>query len=103
MTEPTQGDQTSHKWYSRPVFFVSDLKRALHFYVDMLGFEKAWHSDDGQGTVCEVDRAECEIILCEDATRTDRGRLFLSLTPEGIAQLRRELNERASARRAFRE
>lgn len=29
-----------HRWYSRPVLFVSDLRRALHFYVDGLGFRK---------------------------------------------------------------
>ena len=30
-----------HRWYARPVFFVADVNRALHFYVDSLGFEKA--------------------------------------------------------------
>jgi catechol 2,3-dioxygenase-like lactoylglutathione lyase family enzyme len=28
--------------YARPVLFVADVNRALHFYVDMLGFEKHW-------------------------------------------------------------
>ena len=95
MTEQTQKDQIVHRWYTRPVLFVEDLKRALHFYVDLLGFEKAWHVADGKGKVCQVDRAECEIILCEDSDRKDRGRLFVSLTPAGIAQLRRELLERS--------
>ena len=36
-----------------------------------------------------------EIILCEDPDRKDRGRLFVSLTHDGIAQLRRELVERS--------
>ncbi len=85
----------THRWYTRPVLFVADVTRALHFYVDMLGFEKAWHEDDGKGGVCQVYHAECEIILCEDASRKDRGRLFIELTAEGIAELRREVSERS--------
>ena len=46
----------SHRWYVRPVFFVTDVHRALRFYIDMLGFEKRWHEGDGAGTVCQVDR-----------------------------------------------
>lgn len=84
-----------HRWYARPVLFVTDLDRAVRFYVGMLGFQKRWHSDDGTGTVCQVDRGECEIILSQDATRRGRGRLFIELTAEGLADLRRELTERA--------
>jgi catechol 2,3-dioxygenase-like lactoylglutathione lyase family enzyme len=87
--------QPLHRWYTRPVLFVADVNRAIRFYVDMLGFEKHWHSDDGAGTACQVDRAECEIILCEDSTRSDKGRLFIELTAEGLADLRRELLERS--------
>jgi catechol 2,3-dioxygenase-like lactoylglutathione lyase family enzyme len=87
--------QTVHRWYARPVLFVADVQRALHFYVDMLGFEKRWHEGDGTGTVCQVDRGECEIILCEDETRKDKGRLFIEITAEGLQDLRRELAERA--------
>lgn len=95
MTNPTRAEQTEHKWYSRPVFFVADVQRALRFYTDLLGFEKSWHEGDGKGKVCQVHRAECEIILCEDPDRKDRGRLFVELTQEGRAQLRRELVERS--------
>ena len=95
MTEQTREQQVTHKWYSRPVLFVADLRRALRFYVDLLGFEKAWHEDDGKGKVCQVNRAECEIILCEDTDRKDRARLFVSLTEDGIAELRREIVERS--------
>ena len=84
-----------HKWYARPVLFVSDINRALHFYIDMLGFQKAWHEGDGQGKVCQLNRAECEIILCEDASRSDKGRLFVELTHEGLADFEREIVERA--------
>ena len=87
--------QSVHRWYARPVLFVDDLSRALRFYVDLLGFKKSWHEGDGAGSVCQVDRAECEIILSEDTARRDRGRLFIELTPEGFAELRRELAERS--------
>ena len=95
MTEQAVKTQLVHRWYARPVLFVTDVNRSIRFYVDMLGFVKHWHSDDGAGTVCQVDRGECEIILCEEATRKDRGRLFIELTAEGLADLRRELVERA--------
>lgn len=95
MTEQTREEQITHKWYTRPVLFVADVNRALHFYVDLLGFEKAWHEADGNGKVCQVNRAECEIIICENPDRKDRGRLFVSLTRDGITQLRRELVERS--------
>lgn len=91
MTEPATANQIAHRWYTRPVFFVTDVTRALHFYVDTLGFEKAWHKD----TVCQVNHGECEIILCQDATRRDKSRLFIELTKEGIAELRREIAERS--------
>jgi hypothetical protein len=61
----------------------------------MLGFEKGWHEGDGAGKVCQVNRAECEIILCEDATRRDKARLFVELTVDGLAALRREMVERS--------
>jgi catechol 2,3-dioxygenase-like lactoylglutathione lyase family enzyme len=95
MRERAVPGQTAHRWYTRPVLFVADVSRALQFYVDMLGFEKRWHEGDGAGKVCQVSRGECEIILCEDATRRDRGRLFIELTPAALAELRRELVERS--------
>jgi hypothetical protein len=77
MTEQTVTSQIGHPWYTRPVLFVADVNRALRFYVDMLGFWKKWHEGDGAGTVCQVNRGECEIILAE------------------LADLRRELVERS--------
>jgi len=78
------------RWYTRPVFFVADIHRAARFYVDMLGFEKSWHEADGTGTVCQVNHGECEIILCQDATRRDKARLFIELTAVALADLRRD-------------
>jgi catechol 2,3-dioxygenase-like lactoylglutathione lyase family enzyme len=95
MTKTTVSDQVVHRWYTRPVLFVADVNRAIRFYIDMLGFEKGWHEGDGAGKVCQVNRAECEIILCEDAARADKARLFVALTSAGLAQLRREIVERS--------
>ncbi len=100
MTYYAMKPQTDHRWYTRPVLFVADVNRALQFYVDRLGFKKNWHEGDGTGTVCQVARGECEIILCEDTTRSGRARLFIELTHEGLAELRRELVEHAVPTRA---
>lgn len=93
---------SAHRWYSRPVLFVSDVHRAARFYVDELGFVKNWHEGDGAGTVCQVSRGECEVILCQDAARRDKGRLFIELTAEGLADFRRELAERSVPNKAAR-
>lgn len=95
MTENTSRSPAVHRWYTRPVFFVADVNRAARFYVETLGFEKGWHEGDGTGKVCQVNHGECEIILCEDVTRRDRARLFIELTAEGLAALRREFSARA--------
>ena len=95
MTEQPERNQVVHRWYSRPVLFVADVNRALRFYIDMLGFDKAWHEGDGKGTVCQVNHGECEIILCQDAVRRDKARLFIELTPEGLADFRRQVVERS--------
>jgi catechol 2,3-dioxygenase-like lactoylglutathione lyase family enzyme len=95
MTESTGSTRIAHQWYARPVLFVSNVQAALSFYVDKLGFEKKWHEADGKGTVCQVNRGGCEIILCEDSKRQDKSRLFVELTRDGIDQLRREISERS--------
>ena len=95
MTEQAVRSQIVHRWYARPVLFVADVNRALRFYVDMLGFKKSWHEGDGAGKVCQVNHGECEIILCEDATRRDKARLFIELTADGLTDLRREIAERS--------
>ncbi len=94
MTEPVR-EPVLHRWYARPVVFVSDIQRSLDFYVGKLGFEKQWHEADGKGGVCQVHRGDCEIILCEDPDRHDRGRLFVELTQEGLDELLRETFQRS--------
>jgi catechol 2,3-dioxygenase-like lactoylglutathione lyase family enzyme len=93
--EQTIKESINHTWYMRPVFFVSDIQRAIGFYVDKLGFSKKWHEAEGKGTVCQVDRGGCEIILSEDAARKDRGRIFLELSRDGVNQLLKEVSERS--------
>ena len=83
-----------HTWYARPVFFVADIQRAIAFYVDKLGFNKTWHEADGNGTVCQVERGGCEIILSEES-RNARGRIFLELKRAGVEQLQKEIAERS--------
>ena len=95
MSALTVREQVAHQWYLRPVLFVSDLQAALRFYIDQLGFKKKWHAAEGKGTVCQVDRGGCEIILCEDSARQDKGRLFVELNRDGIDELRREIFERS--------
>lgn len=93
MTEHTANGQTG--WYTRPVLFVADVNRAIRFYVDVLGFWKKWHEGEGAGTVCQVNRGDCEIILCEHVTRRDKARLFVELNVDELTELRRELAERS--------
>lgn len=95
MTELEARGVSGHRWYARPVLFVADLARSLRFYQEQLGFVKNWHADDGTGTVCQVSRSDCEIILCQDAARQDRARLFIELTAAGLTDFRRELAERS--------
>jgi len=95
MMEQTTESRTAHGWYARPVLFVADLERALHFYVDQLGFWKKWHEGEGKGTVCQVNRKDCEIILWQTPTRQDKSRLFIELNVKELAELRREIAERA--------
>ena len=89
----THAEQIAHRWYMRPVFFVGDVERSLRFYEERLGFRKSWHEGDGKGKFCQVNRSDCEIILCEDASRKDKARLFVELTQDGIDELRREIHE----------
>ena len=93
MSESTVGEGIAAMWYARPVLFVSDAERALRFYVDKLGFTRKWMA--GEGTVCQVDRGGCEIILCQDRVRQDKSRLFIELNRDGIDELRREIVQRS--------
>jgi catechol 2,3-dioxygenase-like lactoylglutathione lyase family enzyme len=95
MKDQAGAEQVADRWYTRPVLFVADIGRSLRFYTEDLGFRKVWHEGDGEGTVCQVDRGGCEIILCQHDARRDKARLFVSLTKEATETLRREIADRS--------
>lgn len=88
--------EPSPRWYARAVLFVSDVDRAVAFYVDRLGFEVRWrHEDAGQPLVAQVDRRGCELILCsQEPAKTGRGRMFISLDVDVLHAVRAELEAR---------
>lgn len=71
-------------WFTRPVFYATDVDASLRFYVDQLGFTNPWHYDQGgKARVAQVDRQGCSIILSATwPDKTDKGLLFISLNVE---------------------
>ncbi len=88
----------SDAWFSRPVFFVESVERAIGFYVDKLGFEEEWRFDeDGTVLVGQVNREDCALLLnSQQPARTGKGRLFISLDPEPLRLLREEFENRGA-------
>ena len=88
----------SDDWYSRPVFFVASVERAILFYTTRLGFEESWrHVEDGLVLVGEVTRQDCTLILnCQQPDRNGHGRMFISLEPGPLRQLRSEIEGRGA-------
>ena len=79
-------------WYSRPIFFVKDVVKALSFYVDELGFKKDWeHVHEDELIVAQVSRGDFELILNKDAARAGKGRIYFHLTEAQIEALRKEV------------
>jgi catechol 2,3-dioxygenase-like lactoylglutathione lyase family enzyme len=89
----------SGQWYARPVLFVSDIDRAVAFYVGQLGFVEQWrHEHAGVPIVAQLDRSGCEIIVSsQEADKTGRGRMFISLDLEVLHLVRKELEGRGVA------
>jgi catechol 2,3-dioxygenase-like lactoylglutathione lyase family enzyme len=75
------------------VLFVSDMERAIAFYVRQLGFEERWRYEDaGKTYVAQVERQSCELILSsQEAEKTGRGRMFLALDVDTLEAVRAEL------------
>jgi catechol 2,3-dioxygenase-like lactoylglutathione lyase family enzyme len=75
------------------------MNRSIAFYVGQLGFEENWrHEEAGVTLVAQVDRASCELILSsQDADRTGRGRMFISLDVSVLGAVRAELEGRGVA------
>jgi catechol 2,3-dioxygenase-like lactoylglutathione lyase family enzyme len=86
----------SDKWYTRPVLFVRDADVSAEFYVKSLGFTKAWsYDEEGKAKITQVSRTGCEVILSSQwPDKTGKGMLFISLDPEVLDALRKELEGR---------
>src|SRR5439155_8142327 len=69
-------------------FFFSSRRRHTRWPRD-------WSSDVCSSDLAPCRFAGCEIILCEDATRTDKARLFVALSVDGLTAFRREIVERS--------
>ncbi len=80
------------EWYTRPVFFVTDVHDALGYYLTTLGFTKSWdYTDEGQTIVAQVDRGSgCEIILAADSQKAGKSRVFISLSDDDLEALQAE-------------
>jgi catechol 2,3-dioxygenase-like lactoylglutathione lyase family enzyme len=88
----------SDGWYSRPVFFVESVERAIDFYCGKLGFtEETRYEEDGTVLVAQVNREDCELLLnCQQPARTGKGRMFISLDSEPLRLLREEFERRGA-------
>jgi len=89
----------SSKWYTRPVLFVVDVERSVHFYVDKLGFSEAWrHAEDGRTLVAQADRSGCELILSSQwPEKAGSALIFISLDLDELAGARAEFEGRGVA------
>lgn len=85
-------------WYSRPVFFVQSVERAIEFYTTLLGFEEGdRYEEDGVALVGQVAREDCALLLnCQQPDKTGHGRMFISLNPEPFGRLKHEFEERGA-------
>jgi len=86
----------SDQWYTRPVLFVTDMDRAVDFYVKQLGFIQDWRYEEaGQAWVAQVARTGCELILTSQwPDKAGKGLMFISLDVELLNALRAELEGR---------
>ncbi len=83
-------------WYSRAVFFVTDLETASDFYTGVLGFKEAWgYEEDGKKVVAQVTRGDCEIILATETERAGKGRIFIALEEDELEVLQMEIDARS--------
>ena len=74
-------------WYARPVLFVADMDRTLDFYVNKLGFAKAWRYEDGGGAVAEARRDGAILIFSSQwPEKAGKGLMFVSLNVEAPKQ-----------------
>ena len=88
----------SDGWFSRPVFFVESVERAIAFYCEKLGFaEESRYQEEGIVLVGQVTREDCELLLnCQQPAKTGKGRMFISLDFEPLQRLRSEFEGRGA-------
>ena len=84
------------RWYARPVVSVSDVARAVDFYVGKLGFKQDWsYAEAGAPIVAQVGRLGCELILSAQwPERKGQALTFISLDADVLDALRVELEGR---------
>lgn len=86
------------QWYSRPVFFVESVERAIAFYTEKLGFtEGPRYEENGKVLVGEVKRGDCTLLLnCQQPAKCGRGRMFISLSADDFNALKTEFATRGA-------
>jgi catechol 2,3-dioxygenase-like lactoylglutathione lyase family enzyme len=84
---------------ARPVFFVSDVERALGFYVSQLGFaETNRYAEGGQVLVAGVARDGCPLLLsCQWPQKNGHGRYWIRLDVPTYDELRANLEAKGVA------
>jgi catechol 2,3-dioxygenase-like lactoylglutathione lyase family enzyme len=83
------------EWFARAVLHVSDVEASLRFYVERLGFTRAWrYEEDGKASIAQVDRQGCALILVDSRffranpsgafgpEKIGKGLMFISLNVE---------------------
>lgn len=91
MKEP-ENDQ----WYTRPVFFVSDVSRSVEFYCNILGFYKVSdYKENTRSVVVQVNRGEkCELLLTENVERAGHSRIYIELWSSELEKFKQEIKEK---------
>ena len=86
----------NEQWYTRPVFFVSDVSKSLEFYCGLLGFKKdTEYQENGRPIVAQVSRGEkCELLLAEFKERAGSSRIYIELWPGELITLRNEIQRK---------
>jgi catechol 2,3-dioxygenase-like lactoylglutathione lyase family enzyme len=86
------------EWYSRPVFFVASVERAIAFYTETLGFAPGFrYEEGGKVLVAEVTREDCTLLLnCQQPGKTGCGRMFISLDLEPLKAVRADFEARGA-------
>jgi catechol 2,3-dioxygenase-like lactoylglutathione lyase family enzyme len=80
-------------WFARPVLCVADVDRSVDFYVNQLGFTRAWsYDEEGKPLVAQVDRQGCALILSSQwPGKVGNALMFISLDVDVLNAFRAEL------------